>query len=455
LRLAHALEPEQGVFIDTTITWYLLIGALLISMGLMESVLRRWPVSPAMFYLPIGYAIGPAGFGLLTLDASRHAVFLTTITEVALLISLFTVGLKLRVPLSDRLWLLPLRLGILAMLITIGLVALAAHVLLHLPLGPALLLAAILAPTDPILASDVQVHDVGDRDRIRFGLSGEGGMNDGTTYPFVMLGLALCGVQEAADYASIKGLFIALWGFAAGLAVGGLAGWITARSVVELRRRRRFAVGMEEFLTLGLIAVSYGLAHLAHGIGFVAVFAAGVAVRRLESKHSGSRKPQEVLGAIQVGEQEQVAVDPNKASAYMTEVVLGFNQQLEHLAEFAMVLILGVLLSGSGLSLDGALIAALIFIVVRPLSVLLALPGMSCTRLQTGLMAWFGIRGIGSLYYLLYARQFAWLPELSGRFTSIVLTVISMSIVIHGISSTPLMELYAKRSRSRRAARIK
>lgn len=423
-------------------------------MGLIESVLRRWPVSPAMFYLPIGYAIGPSGFGLLRLDPVRHATFLTTITEVALLVSLFTVGLKLRVPIFDRLWLLPLRLGIAAMLITILLIALTAHYFLGLPLGASVLLAAILAPTDPILASDVQIQDVGDRDRIRFGLSGEGGMNDGTTFPFVMLGLALCGVDQAADYASLRGLLDAMWGFAAGLAIGGLAGWTTAKGVIELRRKRRFAVGMEEFLTLGLIAVSYGLAHLVHGIGFVAVFAAGVAVRSVESQTSGPEKPGEVLGAIQVSQREEVAVDPKKAPAYMTEVVLGFNQQLEHLAEFAMVLIIGVLLSGTGLSAEGAALAALIFVVVRPLSVLPSLHGIGCTRLQNGLMAWFGIRGIGSLYYLLYALQFPWLPDLNERFTSIVLTVIAMSIVIHGISATPLMKLYAKRSRFARRAHM-
>jgi NhaP-type Na+/H+ or K+/H+ antiporter len=106
------------------------------------------------------------------------------------------------------------------------------------------------------------------------------------------------------------------------------------------------------------------------------------------------------------------------------------------------------------LSGEGAALAALIFVVVRPLSVLPALHGIGCTRLQNGLMAWFGIRGIGSLYYLLYALQFPWLPDLNQRFTSIVLTVIAMSIVIHGISATPLMALYAKRSRFRRRARM-
>jgi NhaP-type Na+/H+ or K+/H+ antiporter len=95
--------------------------------------------------------------------------------------------------------------------------------------------------------------------------------------------------------------------------------------------------------------------------------------------------------------------------------------------------------------------AALIFLVVRPLSVLASLRGMDCGRMQCALMAWFGIRGIGSLYYLLYALQFPWLPQLNQRFASIVLTVIAMSIVIHGFSSTPLMELYARRGRARRA----
>src|SRR3569623_865054 len=210
----------RGARIDNTTLWYLIIGALLISMVLLESVLKRLPLSPAIFYLPDGYALGPSGIDLVDVDFAHHAQALTTVIEVALLISLFTVGLKLRVPLSDRMWWLPLRLGGLAMLITTGTLPAAGVYALKLPLGGAILLASILAPTDPILASDVQIQNAGDRDRIRFSLSGEGGLNDGTTYPFVMLGLALLAVPEAQAYASSAGAFKVLWGEAAGMGCG-------------------------------------------------------------------------------------------------------------------------------------------------------------------------------------------------------------------------------------------
>ncbi len=435
--------------IDISTIWYLIVGVLLVAMGLMESVLQRLPLSPAMFYLPVGFLLGPSGLGLIHIDSTEHAALLTVITEVALLVSLFTVGLKLRVPLSDTIWWLPVRLGFLAMIITTALLAAIGVSLLHLPLGAAILLGAILAPTDPILASDVQIKDVGDHDRIRFGLSGEGGMNDGTAYPLVMLGLGLLAVPEAVSYTGGWGLLLTLWGIAAGFGSGWLMGWAVGRLVVYLRHHHRSALGMEEFLTLGLIALSYGFAHLVHGIGFVAVFATGVAMRRIEHAASGEKPPDAVIGPVPVGAEETVATHPQKASAYMTEMVLGFNQQLEHIAEFVMVLLVGILLSGSGFSAEGAIMAALLFLVVRPLAVGAALIGAKRAPLQHGLIAWFGIRGIGSLYYLMFALQYHWLPQLTERFVSIVVTVVAISVVVHGISSTPLMELYYRRRRRR------
>jgi NhaP-type Na+/H+ or K+/H+ antiporter len=335
--------------------------------------------------------------------------------------------------------------------VTTALLAVAGLFILDLPLGAAILLGAILAPTDPILASDVQIKDVGDRDRIRFSLSGEGGMNDGSAFPLVMLGLGLLAVPEAASYTSGRGLLLTLWGIAAGVGSGWLMGWGIGRLVVYLRRHYQSALGMEEFLTLGLIALSYGFAQLVHGIGFVAVFATGVAVRRIEYEASGAKDPDAVIGPVSAGDEENVATDPEKAPAYMTEMVLGFNKQLEHIAEFAMVLLAGVLLSGIGFSFEGCAVAALLFFLVRPIAVSVALAGAKRSRLEHWLMAWFGIRGIGSLYYLMFALQYQWLPHLTQRFASIVVTVIAISVVVHGISSTPLMGLYY-RNKVRRAS---
>ena len=411
----------------------------------MGSVLERLPLSPAMFYLAAGFALGPSGAGLVRLDPIANAPLLTLVSEVALLISLFAVGLRLRVELSDRMWWLPVRLGVIGMLVTIALLAGTAYFLLGLPAGVALLLAAILSPTDPVLASDVQVRDPGDRDRTRFSLSGEGGLNDGTTYPFAMLGLFLLGVPDATNFGTPLGLLQAMWGIAGGLG----SGWLMGRAVVSLtlylRSHHRQALGLEEFLTLGLIALSYGVAHLLHSIGFLAVFAAGVAMRRAEHKASGEAAPAQILGAVQVGNEGEVATDPDKGPAYMAETILGFNEQLEHIAEFVMVLMLGIMLSGSGVSLDGLMIAALLLVVIRPVASGIALAGAPSTRLQRWMMAWFGIRGIGSLYYLVFALQYGLAPDIVRRIVPLVLTVLATSIMVHGISATPIMERYYRK----------
>lgn len=416
-------------------------------MALAASLLHRFPVSPAMFYLPVGFVLGPSVFNLIDISLARHAGLLTQAARIALLISLFTVGLKLRSHLRDAIWRLPLRLGVAGMLVTIALLAAAARYGLGLPLGAAVLLAAILAPTDPVLASDVQIKNVGDHDQIRFGLTGEGGLNDGTTFPFVMLGLALMGVSSASTFLTFDGLLLVLWGVAVAPLCGWLLGWSVGKVVVYLRKRLRLALGMEEFLAIGLICLSYGLAEWMHGIGFLAVFAAGVGMRRIEAAAGGDAPdavpPPEL--AKMGDDVESIARSEEKAPAYMTANVLGFNQQIEHFAEFMMVLLLGILISSTGLSWEGAALACVLFFVVRPISVAVALAGADVSTLQRRLIGWFGIRGIGSLYYLLLTWQDLGQHALRQRLSVIVLTVLALSVVIHGISSTPLMEMYYRR----------
>ncbi len=433
--------------------WYLVIGSLLLLMGLLGTIWRRLPLSPAMLYLPIGYALGPSGVWLVDLDPFDNAGLLTLLTEIALLISLFTVGLKLRVPLNDRIWRLPLRLGVLGMLFTSALIAAISMVVLHLPLGAAVLLGAILSPTDPVLASDVQVRDAGDSDRLRFSLSGEGGLNDGTAYPVVMFGLFLLGVPDADvdTYGQPQALLYSAWGIVAGFASGWLIARLVIRLVLHLRQRYHQALGSEEFLTLGLIAGAYGIAHLIEGVGFIAVFAAGVAMRSTEHEASGAANPAQVIGAVPAGNAPVVATHPRKAPAYMAETILGFNQQLEHIAEFVMVLLLGVMLSEVGFSGEGAMVAVLLMFAVRPLSAILSLLGERAGDAQRWLIGWFGIRGIGSLYYLMFALQYDWSVELKQRLVPMVLTAVTISVLAHGISATPLMAIYHRTRRDARA----
>jgi NhaP-type Na+/H+ or K+/H+ antiporter len=169
--------------------WYLVAGAIFILMALMGSLVKRLPLTSSMVYLFIGFVLGPVAVGLVRLDPLESAETLEHVTEFAVIVSLFTAGLKLRTPLRDPMWRVPVRLATLSMMLTVGLIAVAGVYGLGLSWGAAVLLGAVLSPTDPVLASDVQVEHAGDRDRLRFSLTGEAGMNDGTAFPFVMLGL--------------------------------------------------------------------------------------------------------------------------------------------------------------------------------------------------------------------------------------------------------------------------
>ena len=438
---------------DTETLWFLIVGSVLVFMGIAATTFRRLPVSAAMFYLAIGYGLGPAGVNLLHLDLAADAHLLRIVTEIALLVSLFAIGLRLRVPVFDALWWLPLRLGVPAMLLTIALLTLFCVYGLRLGWGPALLLAAILAPTDPVLAHDVQVHDPGDRDVLRFALSGEGGLNDGIALPFAVLGLALCAVPLASPAAGLTWRFAggALWGIAGAVAIGALLGWATTHAVTWLRTHHAQALGLEGFFALGLIVLSFGCAQLAHTYGFLAVFAAGVAMRRVEHQASGERSPRSTIGSVDSEDVSATAADPDKAHAYMTESVLGFTIELERIAEVAIMAMIGNVLANLRVPLftwSSAALIVVLFLLIRPAAVELSLLGSQASNAQRRLMSWFGIRGIGSFYYLAYALE-------HGPTTTILpllplaLAVVTASVVVHGVSATPLMNWY-HRGRHRR-----
>jgi NhaP-type Na+/H+ or K+/H+ antiporter len=427
--------------------WFVVVGLLFVVMALAGSVLKRLPLSTSMLYLAAGAALGPLGAGLLHVDVYGQSQLWERVTEIAVVVSLFAAGLKLRTPFSDGGWMLPVRLATVSMLVTIGLVALAGVYLMGLSPGAAILLGAILAPTDPVLASDVQVTDAADSDRLRFGLTGEAGLNDGTAFPFVMLGLGLLGVHDLGANGWRWIAIDLLWAVAAGLATGIVLGTLVGRLVLYLRRTHREAVGLDDFLALGLIALSYGAALLVMGYGFLAVFAAGLALRRIERRTAEDEEPpDDVLVAATSPDAEKMATDPEKAPAYMAQAALGFTEQLERIGEAAVVLLLGGMLSAAFLPSEAIWFLPLLFLVIRPAAVYAGTVGASTTPAQRRLIAWFGIRGIGSVYYLTYAMQHG-LPEALGRtLAALVLAAVAVSVVVHGISVTPLMRRYARRS---------
>lgn len=410
--------------------WFLLVGVLLVVIALLGRFLDRLPVSPAMIYLFVGFALGPAGWNALELHPLRELGMLETITEIALLIALFTVGVKLRVPIGDWRWSLPLRLATVSMMVTIAGVAWVAAWLLDFPPGLALAMAAALAPTDPVLASEVQLRSPEDRDTLRFGLTGEGGLNDGTAFPFVLLGLGLLGLHDIGEWGGRWVVVDLIWGTVAGLGIGFAIGDALARGVRALRARRRDAVILDEFLLLGVIASSYGVALAAHALGFLAVFAAGVALRRADDINADSGS----------------AADKPP----LTPSLLNVNAQIERIAEVAIVLLVGAMISTGYWSMHGLALAALLFFVIRPVSVWLGLLGEP--KAPRRLLGWFGIRGIGSVYYAVYIARHEIEYSVAAELLACVFTVIAASIVVHGISATPLMDLYQRRRGRARVA---
>jgi NhaP-type Na+/H+ or K+/H+ antiporter len=422
--------------------WSVTIGSVLVMMALAGSILQRLPLSAAIIYLGLGYGLSNAGAGTLVVDPIADAELLEHLTEVAVLVSLFTAGLKLRVQLTDRQWGTPLRLATVSMAITVGLIAVVGVFALDLRLGAAVLLGAVLAPTDPVLAGDVQVQKAGDRDRVRFGLTGEAGMNDGTAFPFVMLGLGLLGLHELGEGWWHWWAVDVLWAGAGGLVVGFVSGTLVARLVLFLRQTHREALGLDNFLALGLIALSYGIAVLMHGYGFLAVFAAGLSLRRVEMQRAELHPDEE---AATTGDAAADAVHPHIAPTYMAEAVLKFNEQLEKLLEVAAVVILGVLLAAVRPSWTAVGLAAVLFLVIRPAAVWFGLVGSKVAGLRRGLIGWFGVRGIGSLYYLAYAIGHGVPTELGRVIADLVIVTLAVSVLVHGVSVTPVMEWYAKR----------
>ncbi len=423
----------------------IVVGLLLIVMTMSGSFIARLPLSAAMLYLAVGVGIGPDGLGLLTLDPVRNAGLLERLTEIAVLISLFTAGLKLELPLSDSRWRLPLQLATVSMVFTVAAITALGVWVMDLPLGAAVLLGAILAPTDPVLASDVQVSDPGDRDRLRFGLTGEGGLNDGTAFPFVMLGLGLLSLHDLGAGGWRWWAVDVVWAVAGGLGLGYLLGALVGRAILYLRMHHQEALGSDEFIALGLIALAYGLAVLCHSYGFLAVFAAGLALRRIDDIPPAPARMTPAATADLPEASADTAEVSAEAPAHMMRAVQRFNAQLERFAEVGIVLAVGALLAVVEFRSEVLWFIPVLFLVIRPLAVYVGLLGTQVGRSQRRLIAWFGIRGIGSIYYLMYAITHAIEPALADRLLSITLAVVVASVLAHGVSVTPLMQAYERR----------
>ncbi|XKH59020.1 cation:proton antiporter [Halomonas sediminis] len=422
----------------TNAAWFVLIGTLLIMMGLRSPILQRLRLTPSIIYLAIGIILGPSVIGAFHFNPLEQAHLLEILAEIAVLVSLFIAGMKMPVPFRWREWHAPVRLAFFSMTISVALTAVFGYYVLALPLGAAIVLGAILAPTDPVLATDVQVRHMGDKDPLRFTLTSEAGMNDGSAFPFVMLGLALLSAPFSFELLGTWMLKDVLWSTLVALVVGLVMG----RLLAQLVWKQRFLSGegplLDDFLGLGLIGVVYGICLLLDAWGFLAVFAAAISLRQSERKLAGLHSPSKDAEVAPQGPVHAEESTPQH-STRISEGSLFFKESLERLTELVLVLLLGGMLFLDSWSIRAVGLALFLFMVVRPVSVFLGLLGSGTpVRLQV-LVGWFGVRGIGSIYYLMFAIVFGLPEELAVEFIHITLVVIVLSIVIHGLTVKPMM----------------
>jgi NhaP-type Na+/H+ or K+/H+ antiporter len=445
------------------IAWMALGGTLLLTMALSSALIQRLPVSTATIYLGVGCVIGPWGFDMLRIDLSDNAPWIERLTELAVILSLFIGGLRLRLPLRHSAWRAAFWLASVVMVASIAGVAVCAWLLLDIDPALALLLGAILAPTDPVLASSVTVGHSQDKDRLRYALSGEAGLNDGAAFPFVVLGLLLLGPVSTSGIAAWAGLRL-LWAVPAGLLLGYVLGRLVGAAAIGLRSRNRDTAAPTDFLALALIALSYTAAAAIGAWGFLAVFAAGIGLRhaevstvrddphpRAEQTSAKGHPPAETLVSPNTVTEQQMA-QPAVAAGVLVAEVFSFGDTLERMLEVLLVGIVGIALA-SHWDPRALLLAAGLIVIVRPVATWLLLAYSLTTRLQRMLLGWFGIRGIGSIYYLAFALTHG-VQSTDGReLADMTISVVAVSILVHGMSSQPLMTWYDRRQLRRAGSR--
>jgi len=414
---------------------YLVAGLAVLLAAVLPSLLSRVAISPPIVLLAAGIGMGllPVGDDA-TFDPIKNHTSIERVTEFTVLLALMGVGLaldrplRLRHPRDWRRWSSTWRLLLVAMPLGILGVWLVGWWGAGLAPATALLLGAVLAPTDPVLAGDVQVggpdvetahaDESDERHEVRFALTSEAGLNDGLAFPFVYAAIYL--LEKGATLAWVPS-WVA-WDLVGkvllGAVVGAVVGWALAKLAFRARRQSlRLAEQGEPLLALAALASSFGAAELLGGYGFIAVFCCAMAIRDAERSHD------------------------------YNEQMHGVVQRLERLLTLLVLLCLGIAMSRGLLeALDwrGVLVALTLVLVVRPLSGVISL--MPFTRRGHGMnpreravTAFFGVRGVGSLFYLAYAAGHAHFPDLPWLWATVAFTI-GLSVVVHGVLAKPAMD---------------
>lgn len=341
-------------------------------------------------------------------------------TELVVIIALMGAGLKIDRVFGWGRWSVTWRLIAIAMPLSILAITGLAGWALELPLAVALLLAAALAPTDPVLASDVQVGPpkTGEEDEVRFGLTSEAGVNDGAAFPFVHLAILLgasaaTGEPWLGEWLTYRVTWEILGGLTVGWLVGRIFGWLTFHVPAETK----LAKTGDGLIALSATFVSYGLSEIAHVYGFLAVFVTALTIRHAHRDHSFQYE------------------------------MHALTEQVERLAMMVLLILFGgALVSGllTPVTWTDAVVVAVILLLVRPIAGWIALLGHDASRRERLTLAFFGIRGVGSIYYLAYGMNHMAVDQ-PDRLWGIVGLAVLCSILLHGLTVTPIMRSLDRR----------
>ncbi|MFT2007031.1 cation:proton antiporter [Pontibacter sp. 13R65] len=390
------------------------IGIAALSMAWVPRLTERTFISYPIIYLLVGMFVYWVPFDLPSPNPIRGETYAVHLTELSVIISLMGTGLKIRRKFSLQHWRIPFRLVSITMLLSIGALALLGWSLLGFSVAAAVLLGAVLAPTDPVLAEQVQVGppDEKEEDVVRFSLTSEAGLNDGSAFPFTWLAVVLAttavsGSNWLADWI-MRDL---LYRIAAGVFMGYAIGRVLAYLVFTLPRKTSFPKASDGFLALSATLVSYGFTEFVHGYGFIAVFVTALTLSSFE-----------------------------KDDEYHVEMH-DFINQIERIVMVILLMLFGgSIVSGllDHLTWQGALIGLAFLFIIRPLSTLPSLVGTHSSRQEKLAICFFGIRGIGSFYYLSFALSKHNFEEVD-QLWSIVGFIVMVSIILHGLTASRAM----------------
>ncbi|TXF79581.1 cation:proton antiporter [Chryseobacterium sp.] len=406
----------KELLVHDAYNYYLLAaGVITLLAAVIPNVFRKKQITPPILYLIIGILIALTGRAYTDFDIMQHSDIIRRVSEFVVLVALTNAGLKIKEPFAWRTWKYSLRLLLITMPLTIVGAAYAGWWLLGLAPAAAVLFGALISPTDPVLASDLQTSRPSKKDfsKIRLGLTSEAGMNDGLAFPFTYFAIFLA--AKGLDYTQWIGEWFymeVLYKIAAGSVVGFVVGWALYKLIFKVTAESHHSVISRGILSLALTLLPYGLTEILGGYGFIAVFVAACAFSNSERK------------------------------AKHMDKLHDFTEEIERIFVTFLFIIIGIYVCATIdelWNLNTILTALAVLLVIRPISGWLALQGTDLSPFEKFALSFYGIRGVGSIFYLMYAFAQTDFPN-STELIQVTAMVIVLSVLIHGLSAAAIQK---------------